>query len=153
MKREFKAIIQQHESKDAAYVTPPFDIQEVFGAKRVKVKASFDGVDYRGSIVTMAGCVMLGMTKDIRQKINKTFGDEVFVIIEKDEEEREVELPEELVTAFKDNQAAREYFSSLSYSHKREYVLWITSAKKLETRAERIEKTLANLSEGKKFRA
>lgn len=152
MKHEFKAIIQQHESKDAAYVTPPFDIQEVFGAKRVKVKASFDGVDYRGSIVTMAGCVMLGMTKEIRQQINKTFGDEVFVVVEKDEEERTVELPDELVEAFSKNKVAEKYFESLSYSHKREYVLWITSAKRAETRAERIEKTLANLSEGKKFR-
>lgn len=149
---EFKAIIQQHEGKDAAYVTPPFDIQEVFGAKRVKVKASFDGEPYRGSIVTMSGCVMLGMTKEIRSKIGKGFGDEVFVVIEKDEEERTVVLPEAVLEAFKAEPALKSAFEAFSYSHQREYSLWLESAKREETKRERIAKMLSNLGEGKKLR-
>lgn len=71
MKQEFSAVIQQHSNINGAYVEPPFDIEEVFGAKRVKVKATFDGIDYRGSIVKMGGCYMLGMTRISERRLVK----------------------------------------------------------------------------------
>lgn len=152
MKQEFKAIIKQHENKNAAYVEPPFDINEVFGSKRVKVKATFDGVEYRGSITSMGGCYMLGLTQEIRNKIEKGFGDEVFVTVEKDVEERSVEVPEDFTAAMNSNELALATFKSLSFTAQKEYVTWITSAKRLETRSERIIKAVALLSEGKKLR-
>ncbi|GFZ33053.1 hypothetical protein CSC2_35790 [Clostridium zeae] len=152
MKQEFKAIITQVENKDAGFVEPPFDVQEVFGSKRVKVKATFDGVEYRGSIVNMGGCYMLGLTKEIRNKIGKSFGDEIFVTVEKDEEERVVEIPEDFLAAINGSEAAVATFKSLSYTGKKEYVTWITSAKREETRLDRINKSVALLSEGKKLR-
>ena len=45
MSQEFDAIIKQHRDINGAYMEPPFDVQEVFGAKRVKVVAIFEGVD------------------------------------------------------------------------------------------------------------
>jgi len=149
---EFKAIIKQHENLNASYIEPPFDVQEVFGSKRVKVKATFDGVQYRGSIVNMGGCYMLGLTQEIRKKIGKDFGDEIFVTIEKDVEERRVEVPEDFASAMKDTQAAANYFNTLSYTAQKEYVNWITSAKREATRSERILKAVALLSEGKKLK-
>ena len=50
---KFEAVIKKHPQKDAAYIEMPFDVEAVFGAKRVKVVAKFDGVEYRGSIVKM----------------------------------------------------------------------------------------------------
>ena len=86
---KFDAIIQQVENKDATFIEIPFDVEKEFGAKRVKVKAKFDNVDYRGSIVRMGmPCFMIGLTKEIRKKIGKGIGDTVSVEIEKDEEER-----------------------------------------------------------------
>lgn len=151
MKQEFTAIIKQHENKNAAFIEPPFDINEVFGSKRVKVKATFDGVDYRGSIVSMGGCYMLGMTQDIRKKINKGFGDEVFVTVEQDEEERNVEMPEDFSAAINDNASAKSNYEVLSFSAKKKYVTWITSAKKVETRTSRIAKSVEMLAEGKQL--
>jgi hypothetical protein len=152
LKQEFKAIIKQVENKDAGFVEPPFDVQEVFGSKRVKVKATFDGVEYRGSVVKMGGCYMIGLTKDIRNKIGKSFGDEIFVTIEKDVEERTVEVPEDFQVAMSGNETAVATFNSLSHTGKKEYVTWITSAKREETRLDRINKSVALLSEGKKLR-
>lgn len=152
MKQEFKAIIKQHENKNAAYVEPPFNVNEVFGSKRVKVKATFDGVEYRGSIASMGGCYILGLTQEIRNKIEKGFGDEVFVTVEKDLEERSVEVPEDFTTAMNSNELALATFKSLSFTAQKEYVTWVTSAKRLETRSERIIKAVALLSEGKKLR-
>lgn len=152
MKQEFHAIIKQHESMNAAYVEPPFDLQEVFGSKRVKVKATFDGIEYRGSIVYMGGCCMLGLTQDIRNKLGKSFGDEIFVTVEKDEEVRTAELPEDLAAAIGMDAKALETFAALSYTAQKEYVVWITSAKKEATRTERVQKAAQLLKEGRKLR-
>jgi hypothetical protein len=152
LNHEFKAIIKQHESLNAAYVEPPFDVKEVFGSKRVKVKATFDGVEYRGSVVNMGGCYMLGLTQEMRNKIGKGFGDEVFVTLEKDVEERLVEVPEDFAAAMNCNEIAVSTFKSLSFTAQKEYVTWITSAKREATRSERIIKAVALLSEGKRLR-
>jgi hypothetical protein len=152
LKYEFKTIIKQHESLNAAYIEPPFDIKEVFGAKRVKVKATFDGIEYRGSIVNMGGCIMLGLTKKIRNKIGKSFGDEIFVTLEKDIEERSVELPEDFATAMNKDVKAVEAFKSLSYTAQKEYVSWIATVKHEATRLERTIKSVSLLSEGKRLR-
>ncbi|MDF2591482.1 MAG: hypothetical protein K0S75_948 [Clostridia bacterium] len=152
MKQEFWAIIKQHENLNAAYIEPPFDVQEVFGSKRVKVKATFDDVEYRGSIVNMGGCYMLGLTQEIRSKIRKGFGDEVFVTLEQDIMERTVEVPEDFAAAMSSDESAVSTFKSLSYTAQKEYVVWITSAKRETTRAERIIKAVALLSEGRKLK-
>ena len=46
--------------------------------------------------------------------------------------------------------AARAAYDALSYSHRKEWVRWVEEAKKPETRAARIEKTVTGLREGKK---
>jgi hypothetical protein len=151
MIQAFTAIIKQHEGINGAYIEPPFDVKEVFGAKRVKVKATFDGVLYRGSLVSMGGCYMLGMTLEIRKQIGKSFGDEVDVTIEKDEEERTIEVPDDFMEALNSNGAALSFFEKLSFSGKREYVNWINSAKKADTRQERINKAIGQLADGKRL--
>lgn len=152
MKQEFEAQIKKVEGINGAYIEPPFDVEEVFGAKRVKVLATFDGVAYRGSLVRMGGCYMVGMTQDIRKKIGKEPGDMVAVTLEKDEEERVPEAPVDFMELLQSNATALTTYEKLSYSGKRDYVLWITDAKKDETRRDRIEKSIVKLSEGKKLK-
>ena len=43
-------------------------------------------------------------------------------------------------------------FDALAYSHQKEWVRWVEEAKKPETRAARIEKTVESLRAGKKAR-
>ena len=77
---EFDAIILQNENMDAAYVEVPFDIKALFGKGRLLVHATFDGEPYDGQIVKMGmPCFIIGLRKDIRKKIGKTFGDVVHV--------------------------------------------------------------------------
>jgi hypothetical protein len=64
---------------------------------------------------------------------------------------RAVEIPFELQTALNKNKQAAAYYESLPFSHKREYVQWITGAKKGETKAKRAEKTLEMLTAGKRL--
>lgn len=152
MKMTFTAVIQQHQEINGAYIEPPFDVEEVFGAKRVKVKATFDGVLYRGSIVRMGGCYMLGLTQEIRKQIGKDFGDSIEVIIEKDEEERVIEIPSDFSEVLNINLEAKKTYDNLSFTNKKSYITWITDAKKAETRTSRIEKAVQMLAKGKKLK-
>ncbi|WP_050697036.1 DUF1905 domain-containing protein [Anaeromassilibacillus senegalensis] len=79
----FDAVIQKVPDIDGAYVEIPFDVKREFGKGRVPVTATFDGVEYRGSLVRMGtpGHI-LGLRKDIRAKIGKQPGDTVHVTVQ-----------------------------------------------------------------------
>ena len=77
---EFDAITLQNGNMDAAYVDVPYDIRALFGKGRLLVHATFDGVPYDGQIVKMGTpCYIIGLRKDIRKQIGKSFGDIVHV--------------------------------------------------------------------------
>ena len=77
---EFDAITLQNGNMDAAYVEVPYDIRNLFGKGRLLVHATFDGVPYDGQIVKMGTpCYIIGLRKDIRKQIGKSFGDIVHV--------------------------------------------------------------------------
>jgi bacteriocin resistance YdeI/OmpD-like protein/uncharacterized protein DUF1905 len=129
-------------------VEVPDDVVVKLGdAGRIPVKASFNGVPYRGSIVRMGGVSVLGVLKAIIAQTGVRAGDTLRVVVENDAEPREVAVPDELAKALGRNRAAREFFGSLSYSHQREYVQWITEAKRPETRARRIDRSIEMLGE------
>jgi hypothetical protein len=136
-----------------AFVEVPFDVEAAFGSKKPKVKALIDGVPYRGTLVRMGTeCHLLLILKSIRAQIGKTFGDTVKVSVEADTEPRVIEVPPELKKLFKTEKEAKVVFEKLSYSHQREYVLWINEAKRDETRQARILKTIEMLKKGRKAR-
>jgi hypothetical protein len=135
-----------------AWVEIPAKIMEVYGTRgRVPVKALIDGEPYRGSLANMGGgCHRLGVLKALREKIGKGEGDKVRVVLERDTEERVVEVPEDFQKALNKNKAAKAVFEKFAFSHQKEYVRWIEEAKKAETRTARIEKAMEMIAEGKK---
>lgn len=60
-----------------------------------------------------------------------------------------VEVPPDLAAALAQNTKARAAFERFPPSHKREYIEWITEAKKPETRVKRLATTLEWLAQGK----
>jgi hypothetical protein len=60
-----------------------------------------------------------------------------------------VVVPKDLVEALRGNARARETFESFSPSHRREYVEWITEAKRDETRKRRLLQAVEWMAEGK----
>lgn len=151
--KKFNAEIKKIEEKDGAYIEIPFDVEEVYGAKRVKVKATFDGVEYRGSIVKMGlPCYIIGITKEIRKKIEKEPGDIIEVTIEKDEEERVVEIPTDFKERIELDNNIKEFWNTLSFSIQKKYVTWITSSKKEETRNKRIDTAIEKLKNKEKIK-
>ena len=62
---------------------------------------------------------------------------------------KELVVPADLTAALKKSKQALATFEGFSYSHKKEYVEWITEAKREETRAQRMKTALEWLAQGK----
>jgi bifunctional DNA-binding transcriptional regulator/antitoxin component of YhaV-PrlF toxin-antitoxin module len=148
-RKEFR--IKLERSGGAARFTVPFNVQEVFGSKaRVPVKGAVNGVPYRSSVFPMGdGKHYMVVNKSVRDAAGIEAGDTVRVTMEPDSEPRVVVVPSDFKTALARNGEARAAFDLLSYSHKKEYVKWITEAKKEETRVRRIEKAIEMLPKRK----
>lgn len=61
-----------------------------------------------------------------------------------------IKLPEEMKVALEASPNALLFYQSLSYSNKKEFVIWILSAKQEKTKTERLNKLIEKLLEGKK---
>ena len=67
-----------------------------------------------------------------------------------DVDNRIVRLPDEIKAVLGKNQQALANYEKLSYSNRKEYVLWILTAKQEKTREERLVKLVEKLEAGKK---
>lgn len=61
-----------------------------------------------------------------------------------------INLPEDLEIELKKQPSTFDFYQGLSYSNRKEYVLWVLSAKQEKTRIDRIFKTVEKLAAGKK---
>lgn len=68
----------------------------------------------------------------------------------KSAEKKELEVPDYFVKALAKNKQAQKVWDAFAYSHKKEYLQWITEAKTAPTRDKRIATTLEWVAEGKK---
>jgi hypothetical protein len=134
-----------------AGVEIPFDVKEAFGSGRPRIKAAIDGHIYRGSLASMGGRHILGITKDVRAAIGKDIGDTVHVTVALDLEGRVVDVPAELQDTLGRNPEAMRLFDTLSYTHRKEYARWVAKAKKQETRDRRAAKAVEMLLKGERL--
>jgi hypothetical protein len=137
--------------KTATGIPVPDDVVEALGsAKRPPVTITVNGHTYRTTAVRMGGRFLVPLSAENRAAAGVSAGDEITVDIANDDAPREVTLPDDLAEAMDD--AARATYDGLAFTHRKEWVRWVEEAKKPETRATRIEKTVAALHEGKKTR-
>ena len=87
MKYEYDAVLRELPD-GGAYVPFPWDIREIFGAGRVKVRAAFNGIPYDGSVVNIGVknpdgsiCYIIGVLKSIRRALGVRDGDSIHVVI------------------------------------------------------------------------
>jgi hypothetical protein len=65
-----------------------------------------------------------------------------------DAEKKTVRVPDDLAGAFVESPKAAAFFDTLSFTHRKEYVEWVVTAKRPETRAERVKGSLERLGKG-----
>ena len=113
-----------------------------------RVRGEVNGVGYRSSLMKYSGVFHLGIHKSVLKEAGVDFGDQVSVSIELDDEPLPTDtVPDDLAALLKKNKQAAAAWKVLRPSMKREHVKSLMSAKKPETRARRLEKVLAALSE------
>ena len=146
--REFEAMVGG-EAGERPLVELPFDVRATYGEARPKVKVTVNGVELRTTVAVYGGRSYVGFRQEIRDQAGFDIGDRIRDKLEPDEEERTVEVPEELARALARNKTARASWDRLSFSHRNEYAKWITEAKKPETRARRIVQAVEMLKAGR----
>jgi uncharacterized protein YdeI (YjbR/CyaY-like superfamily) len=67
----------------------------------------------------------------------------------KSTEKKTIVVPDYFIKALKKNKTAWKTFDAFAYSHKKEYVEWITEAKTEETRNKRMTSAIEMIAEGK----
>jgi len=142
-RHSFDAIIREGRG-GGAFVEVPLDVKSVFGSARPKVKVTFDGEPYRGSIAPMGGASLIGILKDIRTKLGKDVGDSVRVTVEADDAPRELEVPDDVRAALR-NAKLEAVFDRLAYTQRKEHINAIVEAKRADTRQRRIDNMIVML--------
>ena len=137
--------------KTATGIEVPAAVVETLGAgKRPPVVVTIGGYTYRTTVAPYTGAYFIPLAAEHRHAAGVVAGDKVDVQIELDTAPREVPVPDDLAAAF--DEPARTTFDGLAYTHQKEWVRWVEEARKPETRAARIEKTVESLRAGKKAR-
>jgi hypothetical protein len=144
---KFQAIIQPGVGGGAC-IFFPYDTQQEFATKgNIPVRATFDGIPYTGSLAACGGSQhMLGILKAIRHQSGKDIGDSVEVELWKDDQPRTLDVPAHF-QALLTQHGLKTFFNSLSYTHRKEYIRWITEAKTEATNAKRLTKAIEMLKQ------
>jgi hypothetical protein len=129
----------------------PVSIEKEWGFKaRVAVKGTVNGFAFRNSLFpTGDGTHHMMFSKELQAGTKARPGDTVNVVLEQDTAPRVYAAPDDLKKALAKNAKASASWEKLRPSSKKYTLLWIEQAKKAETRAARIEKTVALLARGK----
>ena len=111
-----------------------------------KVRGTIDGYEIRKyHIFPMPNNngLFLPVKAEIRKHSKKKEGDKVHVILFTDNEP--LDIPEEMLLCLQDEPKAFSFFNSISESEQKFYIQWVYSAKKEETKIDRLAKTINRL--------
>lgn len=148
MSTRFEGKLEPANGGGAYVALPPAVVAALGGGTRVRVRGTLNGVDFRSNTMPTGGGAALGVHRATRDAAGAAFGELVAIEVEPDDDPRTIPVPPELAAALAEDAAARARFDRLAPSHRREYATWVAEAKREETRARRVEQTLARLREG-----
>lgn len=117
----------------------PASFTDPIGTKsRITVRAVVDGAEFRGTLLPSSNGHYQVYNQAMREHCGKEIGGTVHVVLEVDEQPRELEIPPDVATALNSSAAALAQFTSLPYYIRREEINKICAAKTLPTREKRI---------------
>jgi Bacteriocin-protection, YdeI or OmpD-Associated/Domain of unknown function (DUF1905) len=147
----FRTSILQNEGT-ATGIRIPDDVMAALNAgKKPPISVTINGGHtYRSTVATVNGLPMVGLSAENRAAAGVEGGDEVDVDVELDTAPRTVAVPPELEAALSREPDARRFFDSLSYSQQHWHTSQVEGTSNPETKARRVEKSIAMLREGRK---
>lgn len=122
----------------------PFGTDNPFGA-------TIDGFPFRATLdPEPAGGHSLRLNRALQTAAGATEGETVWLEITRIGEEPECRVPAELRDALATNPSAQRLWTEITPLARRDWILWITSAKQPKTRQGRIAKACSMLADGKR---
>ncbi len=149
----FKAKVEPAGPRGAwCYVRLPAEVTAALGTKaRVSVKLTVGTTVFRTSVFPDGkGAHQAMFNRAMQVASGARTGDDVALVLEPDTEKRVVTVPKDLQDALDAHPRIKAFFDGLAPSCRSEYVDFVVEAKKPDTRAARLEKTLDMLQKGKK---
>lgn len=119
------------------------------GRRTFPVRVSVNGVTLPLRLARMGGENLIGLSRAARAQAGVSIGSTYEVGIAQDAEARNVEVPGDLAAALADDAQAQAAFEALAPSHRKEFVRWVTEAKRETTRTQRVTKTIEMLRAGR----
>jgi hypothetical protein len=146
--KTFEAIVQKEGS--FTFVAIPFSPREVWGAKpRYYVTGTINGIPVRGTLGALEQAYFLRLGAAWIRGTGIELGATVTVQLAL-EGPQEDNLAPDIAKALTDNEKAKTFFDGLPTFYRKNFMRWIESAKREETRAKRIHEMVALLEEGKR---
>ena len=140
MKAVSFSTIAQPNPRGVLLIEIPEAVVNVLGVgKRVPVRVTLNGAKYRSTIAVYSDRYYLPARREVRNAARLVVGGVARVSLEVDTAPRTVDVPADLARALSAAKV-RADFDAFSFSHRKEFVGWITSAKRSETRSARIPK-------------
>jgi len=124
---------------------PPQTLTALGPGKRAPVKVTINGFTYRTTIAVYGGKSYVGVRREVREAAGVAAGDPITVGLEYDAQVRTVDLPQALRVALEADPAIGAAFEKLSHTRQKEFVQWVTGAKRPDTQRRRMEQALATL--------
>lgn len=131
-------------------VVPAQALAALGAGQRPGVDVDINGYQYRSTVGSRNGQSLVSVSAAVRKETGLQGGDAIHVTLTLNNGARDVSIPEDFVTALRNNAGAGEIFATLSNSLQRYHVDQITSAKSDETRQRRIDKAIGLFLDGKK---
>ena len=145
--QRFRVRLRDAGGGGAAFDVPAAAAAALGERKRPPVTVTIGDYTFRTTVAVYGGQPMIGVNKRHRAAAGVDVGDAFDVVVALDDQPRVVEVPTDLADALAHDDAARAAFDTLSYKHRREYVDWITEAKRPATRARRVAQTVERVHE------
>jgi hypothetical protein len=142
--RTIEALLERSDNSGSStfFEVPEAIMAELGERKRLPLAVRINGAAYRTTAAVYGGRFYVPVRAEIRKAAGVEPGQRVRIELSADTEPRIVELPPDLAAAL-EAAGLRAAFERFSHSHRREYVQAVLDAKRPETRAARIEKTLS----------
>lgn len=130
------------ESGDRVFVPIPFDPNDAWGVKqRHHIRGTVNGCTVRGSLGSDGTQYFLLLSASWRRDNGLAPGDEVEVELWPEGPQTD-NLAADIVEALESDPLSLEFFESLATFYRNNYIRWIESAKRPETRAGRIKEMM-----------
>src|SRR6266853_2741854 len=130
----------------ACFIRVPPEVLATLGqGKRAPVKVTISDYAYRTTIAVYGGKSYIGVRREVQEAAGVTAGQHLTVGLQYDSELRTMDLPEALRAALDADAKAAATFDKLTHTRKKEFVDWVTGAKKAETQERRLKQAIRML--------